>query len=295
MLSKNKIVILTSRGGIYGQGHYKRMLLLNEYLNKSDFCESVLLCGDGCLNEKIDYDEIIRINPKLIIRDMRDSNIDEMRNLQKISKVLAVDDLGEGSILASFQIDLLPNVNEISEHYRPDMFLYGYNFYQELLKIKDKNIKKIEKKDRIFVYTGFDDSLTRDVIEKILPQNVEVLFAVNNEIFLRDKSKLNINYAEALMSSKILISHFGIMMYEADVCGCMKVAINPTKYHSSLCDKAPFKIFNMGVLGAVNLDEARQVVLELMKGEFSTGVRPCEVLSVVERSLGLFGEFSGVS
>ena len=284
----NKIVILTSRGGIYGQGHYMRMSLLNDYLNKSDFCESVFLHEDSSLNGKIDYDKISHLKPKLIIKDMRDSSADEMTNLEKISRVLAVDDLGEGRKLASFRVDLLPNVNHTSEDYHPDMFLYGHNFYRELLKIKDQDISK---KDRIFIYAGFDDSLTQHIIKKILPKNVEALFALNNEVYLQDRSKLNINYTEALLSSKILISHFGLMMYEADICNCIKIAINPTKYHSKLCNRTPFKIYNMGESDNIDLDKTKELISSLMSLEPETNVKPYDILSTVENSLSLFGYF----
>jgi len=167
------------------------------------------------------------------------------------------------------------------------MFLYGYNFYRELLKIKDQDIRK---KDRIFIYTGFDNSLTQDIVKKILPEDVEALFVINNEIYLQNKTKLNINYTEALMSSKILISHFGLMMYEADICNCIKVAINPTQYHSKLCDHAPFKIYNMGELDNLNLDETQKIISSLLL-ESSTSVRTSELLSTIENSLSLFSSF----
>jgi spore coat polysaccharide biosynthesis predicted glycosyltransferase SpsG len=284
----NKIVILTSRGGIYGQGHYMRMLLLNEHLNKSDFCESILLYDDPSSNNKIDYDKIVHIKPNLIIRDMRNSNIDEMLNLQKTSQVLTIDDSGEGRKTASFQIDLLPNITHTSEHYRPDMFLYGYNFYRELQKIKDHDI---HKENRIFIYTGFDHSLTQHIVKKILPKDIDALFTVNNEIYLQSKSKLNLNYTEALMSSKILISHFGLMMYEADICNCIKVAINPTEYHSKLCAHAPFKIYNMGESGNINLDETKKIISNLMSLQAPAPIKSNELLSAIETSLSLFSYF----
>ena len=283
-----KIIILTSHGGIYGQGHYMRMLLLNEHLNNSDFCESILLYEDSSSGNKIDYAKIAQMKPKLIIRDMRDSNEVEILSLQKISPVLVIDDSGEGRKAASFKIDLLPNISQTSEHYSPEMFLYGHNFYRELQKIKDQDIIK---KDRIFIYIGFDDSLTWHAIKKILPKDVEVLFAINNEICLQNKTKLNINYAEAIISSKIIISHFGLMMYEADICSCIKIAINPTKYHSDLCNHAPFKIYNLGEFNKINLSKAKEIISSLTPLPHSEHVKPAELLGIIENSLALFSSF----
>jgi hypothetical protein len=88
-----------------------------------------------------------------------------------------------------------------------------------------KEKKSIKKDINIAIYVGYDpDKELISNIKKSIPEDI-------SSTFLND-----IGYAEILCRSKIVITHFGITMFEAHICGCEIAALNPSAYHSSLTD-----------------------------------------------------------
>lgn len=242
-MDKTKIVIVTGTGGIFGTGHMQRMLNLAVHLNRTDnFSASIYLKHkEYPLEEKFNslLTDTLQTGTGLIIRDMRDSSAEEMQLLKQAGPVLAIDDSGEGRKYADYTLSLLPVPSENLESARPDksIFLYGYNFTEGITLL---NKKKHFKRDiDASVYAGFAPSPELlDLIRKSIPDSFNSVLlaggkAVNftGEILLSETP-----YAEVISRSKIVITHFGLTMFEADACGCKIAALNPTEYHSSLTD-----------------------------------------------------------
>ena len=88
-MDKKKITIVTGTGGILGTGHIQRMLNLAVHLNREiNFSASIYLTQkEYPVEEK--FNELITASipadTDLIIKDMRDSTIEEMNLLRRIS------------------------------------------------------------------------------------------------------------------------------------------------------------------------------------------------------------------
>lgn len=242
MVKKN-ITIVTGTGGPLGTGHLQRMLNLVSYLEEKNEFEVSLLIKSGTfpLPEKFSRIKIDRFPAKadLIIRDMRDSEINEILALNKIAPVLAVDDAGEGRSRAAFSIDLLPPPERHSSgsQFNIERFIYGYNFS---LGIESLGNEYLDARDiDITIYAGFNpsDELLSSISRSIPGGRRAIILSAGKPVVLTgDPLPDDISYAEILTSSRIVMTHFGITMFEADICGCMVAALNPTRYHSELTD-----------------------------------------------------------
>jgi hypothetical protein len=170
---------------------------------------------------------------------MRDSSTEEIQLLKQTAPVLVIDDSGSGRVLADYTLNLLPLPSGILNDSKPDtsLFLYGYNFSEGINLLKEKN--SFKKDIDVAVYTGYNPStdLTA-LIKKSIPDTADsVLLAGGGAVCLTGKSSYSgSEYAEIISRTKIIITHFGLTMFEAYACGCSIVALNPTKYHDSLTD-----------------------------------------------------------
>ena len=240
-MNKKKIVILTGTGGDLGTGHLQRMMNLASYINeKHDFEISLLIkSGDYPLPPELSMMKISSLpgSCDLIIRDMRNSSKQEMLALSGTAPVLAVDDAGEGKNSAGNSIDLLPLPLSSSAQIQADYcrFLYGYTFKQGIKELRDENIQK--RDIDVTIYAGFSppESLLSQ-ISKSIPENtrVVILSAGKPVVLTGDPLPDKISYSGILARTKIVMTHFGITMFEAHICGCEIAALNPTNYHSEL-------------------------------------------------------------
>ena len=241
-MDKKKILIVTGTGGILGTGHIQRMLNLAVELNqKNNFCTSILLKrNEYPLPEKLAtlITRSIPSDTDLIIRDMRDSSVEEILLLKKNAPVLAIDDSGEGKKTADYSLSLLPVPSDNLQDNKPDtsLFLYGYNFSQGIRNLEKKSLTRDID---VAVYAGYNPSPEIVAsVKKSIPQTAcSVLLEGGKAHNLTGKIlSPYIEYTEVISRAKIVITHFGLTMFEAHACGCSIAALNPSSYHSSLTD-----------------------------------------------------------
>ncbi len=248
-MKNKKIIIVTGTGGPLGTGHIQRMLNLASYMkNKGDFEIKIIpLSGDYLFPDEFTsmVSKSFPLKADLIIRDMRNSSEEEILSLSKIAPVLAVDDSGTGRNHAAHSINLLPQPSSepAGPHIDNEKFLYGYNFTRgiESISINENNKRDID----IAIYAGFNPpEALLPLIEKSIPDNSRaIIFSSGSPVVLTgeplpEKS----TYAEILTRTRIVMTHFGITMFEAHICGCMIAALNPTPYHSQLTSSVMNKI-----------------------------------------------------
>jgi hypothetical protein len=239
-MSKLNIVIITGTGGPLGTGHLQRMLTLAGEIDfKGEYDFSILTNNVELIPSQFRSRAVITLPEKcsLIIKDMRDSSESEMMELKKKSPVIAVDDTGKGRSRADYIIDLLPNpVNSLyPQFYKEDFFLYGYNFTREIIAA----VSKIgEKFIDIAIYTGSDPSSNiMEYLENIIPEKTEAVHLTGEgprDFHTGRPVYNNLTYAEILLVSKILITHFGITLFEGFLSGCRLFTVNPSEYHRTL-------------------------------------------------------------
>ena len=239
-MSKKKIVIITGTGGPLGTGHLQRMLTLAAEIDRrGEFNLSILTNNKELIPSHFRSRAVTSLPERcsLIIKDRRDSSETEMLELKAKAPVIAVDDTGPGRSRADYILDLLPNPeNRLSPQFqREDFFLYGYNFTRDITAAVNKTVEKFID---ITIYTGADPSpQTGEYLKKIIPGNTDTVRLTGNcpQNFLTGKPVYNnLNYAEILLSSKILITYFGITLFEGCLCGCSLFTVNPSEYHRTL-------------------------------------------------------------
>lgn len=238
-MNKKNIVIITGTGAHLGAGHIQRMLTLASYIqNKNEFNPLILTNNKKGLPAEFQHLGISALpDCSLIIRDKRDSSETEIADLKKHAPVIAVDDAGKGRNIADYVMDLLPNLQHklSQEFYREDLFIYGYNFTKG---IKIALEKTKEKSIDIAIYTGSipDESVTES-LNKIMPEKARVYHLTGKgslDFFTRKPVQNNLTCPEILLSSKILITHFGLTLFEGYASGCRLFTINPSEYHKDL-------------------------------------------------------------
>ena len=287
------VSIMTGWGGHLGTGHIQRMASLAEFLNRKKSRRAFIINGEkpeflppsihGWINPEITPDSAC------VIRDMRDSAVDEMRELKKNHRVIAVDDCGPGRNTADCAVDLLPNLAH-AVHSR-ELFIYGYNFMDSIRRF-DGDV--VTKTIDCAVYCGLDPSPEAvHYYLSLMPPRVSCAILTGNNALLSHNgsiSPLMKSHAEILLSSKTLISHFGITLYEGHISGCRLVSINPTEYHSRLADRSAkdIGVVNLGISGSIDADAARSSISDLIIHPIVSRIDPAAVSEKIDRGLEHF-------
>jgi hypothetical protein len=279
------IAIKTSAGEFLGTGHLQRMCsllwYLNEYKNIRAFLVSDIIYNSIPDALKKYYKTDIDFSPDIIIRDMRDSSEDEIVFLKRTAPVLAIDDNGPGRKAADNAIDILPNPEAEKKEFNSRIFIYGYNFLKALQGLKNKKINK----DLDFVlYPG--NSAGPDYIDlfaSLLPEKSDYAVLQGDNSFVikngNKKNSMESSYAETILSSKAVISHFGITLYEGSLAGCKIIAINPSEYHSKLTDMAGdyLNAINLGVDANLKITDAKIIIKKAVQSPLCSAVKAADV------------------
>lgn len=259
-MTSERILIVTGWDGSLGTGHLQRMTALLDRINHDGTPRAFLVMSSVPDFFPRSLRSFIKSSPEeaeLIIRDMRDSGPDEIRALQAFAPVLTLDDNGPGREEADFTLDLLPNIKRTdpaNDPFRRSIFLYGHTFIQSLRALAGRSIGKSVD---FAVYPGFHaEKKYVDFLLSLLPPGSRIAILCGEDSFLLRNgvrhSLEGTSYGEIILSSRVILSHFGIMLYEGLLAGCRLVSVNPTVYHSRLCDLA-------GLPGHLNLGTAEHL------------------------------------
>jgi hypothetical protein len=290
------IAIITAWSESLGMGHIQRMSSLVWYLNESRNIKAFLIIKrlpDSFPPELSKYVKAdIDFSPDLIIRDMRDSSEEEIIGLKKISKIMVIDDYGPGRGSADRIIDILPDPESEKKDKQFNNLIYGYNFLKSLSLLKDKTIlKNIDTA----IYPG--NSPTEEYIDflsSLIPKHSS--FAVlnyNNSCLNRNGSRVSINdlsHAEIILSSKAVLSHFGILLYEGLISGCRLISLNPSEYHSKLTDlmKEEADLINLGEYKKINKNSAAKIIKATIRSPLCKEINAREVYNKAIEGLDAF-------
>lgn len=228
------ITIVTDSGAHIGQGHLQRMLLLAWFLATRRRWSVTLVHASKAYTVPSSLQSMMAASiPKqtaCILRDMRDSTEEEIQQLQAIAPVIVIDDCGKGRPLAFRAIDLLPTLYTATSNSFAagnDLFLYGYNFYESLQALPST----VEKDIDCFLYASTFDS--QHLIAAMGNKFTYVCSDGNKVISNTGCTSLQ-HGAHSIARSKVVITHFGITVYEAMLCNCNCILLNPTTYHQQL-------------------------------------------------------------
>jgi len=232
-----KISLITSWGNALGTGHIQRMITLLWYFNTNNLYNTEIILKKIPPFFPNEFKNFIKETPSpdtdLIIRDMKNSTIAEIKNYGK--KIIAIDDAGPGRYKANYAIDLLPNLINKNVPMQ-NIFIYGYTFVNTTNKLR----KTIYKKDIDFtIYPMHGNNEYAVNIIKYLPTSAKVAVLLRNDSYIIQNNiieKINDNFASIIFRTNVLISHFGILLYEAYISSCKLIAINPTNYCYNLAN-----------------------------------------------------------
>jgi hypothetical protein len=255
----HNIAIVTGQGDHLGTGHFQRMASV--FLTKTPGHSFTLVMDE--LPDISEYPEInhsssIPAHTTLILRDKRDSTVEEIDFLQQYAPVIAIDDHGPGSREAFQAIDLLPSLG-INRIYRPELFLYGYNFIRGLTSLDSHG-----EQNYIAIYLGETTS------EPLLAPLFQKLSAVTELQFIGTApggySASSHSPSHVIAHSSIVITYFGITMFESFLCQKPVIAIQPSLYHNSLAETMSHKLlYNKGYFKKIDHDD----IIETIERELS--------------------------
>lgn len=263
------IAIITDWSSELGSGHVQRMISLADFINHQPGFRAIIV------NEKplsvpgapqtVTPAEFRSSAIDRIVRDQRDSSVSDIVALRTIAPVIAVDDHGEGRYVAQRVIDLLPHPSHRQNRqcYRGDLFLYGYSFTQSVSAFNES--MQNEPIDAA-LYLGHDPN-PDDIawFRSLLPPHCRcVVLAGSYQLLFHESQveKINEPYVSLLMASRVLITHFGITLYEGFLAGCRLLTINPGIYHAELADMASAQLglVNLGIRQTLDREKARTVI-----------------------------------
>jgi spore coat polysaccharide biosynthesis predicted glycosyltransferase SpsG len=298
MRHKYCIAIKTSTGASFGTGHMQRMSSLLWYLNETKNTKTFLVSDKIPDSFPFELKKYFKTNfdfsPDLIVRDMRDSSADEITKIRKIAPVLVIDDNGPGRKTADHVIDILPNPDINNYKFDSKIFIYGYSFLTAVRHLKNKTIKKNLD---CAIYPG--NSASKEYIDfliSLLPENSDYALLNGKDSYVfkhgkRDRIKESL-YAELILSSKAVISHFGITLYEAFIANCGIIAINPTAYHSMLADMAKdyLHLANLGEYTNLIIAEAKIQIQKASQSPLCSLVKANDVYAKITNGLDEFAK-----
>lgn len=287
------VSIVTGWGNRFGAGHIQRMAALVDFLERKKNMRPFIINDMGADESPhpLPYMTLPYIQPgsSCLIRDMRDSSVEEMLRLKRYCRVITIDDCGPGRDFADLAIDLLPNLTHPLRSKKA--FIFGYNFINSMQLIHSRSVKRTID---CAIYTGYNPPAdTVDFILSLIPDNATCALLCGKKSFLFKEgtlSDLAIPYAEALLSSRVLISHFGITLYEGRAAGCRLISLNPTEYHSMLADKArdDLGLINLGTREGLDPVRARETIAAACLEIQADRIDPSLVLAHIEKRMELF-------
>jgi len=301
-----KVLFCTAAGNFYGMGHLRRCIsIIDEgrdafssfiYIHKGDkeslFRVKDLFEGYNFVENIDDAGEV-----DLIISDMRETNKREMKKLTLRAPVISMDDLAGGRDRSYISIYSLPDEGEVSGNFN------GASYLVLSGGIINISPKPFHQKEGILVsFGGTDPNNLTGCITDILgslgirpkiikgPLFRNALQEMNGEIF---NNPANIH--DLINDSRILITSFGITMYEAFKLRTPVILFNNSAYHFRLAGRTD--AINLGYRGSISRESLKKKLfttinniklLEESAGKNSSivdGRGARRVVSIIKKSL----------
>ncbi len=262
-MSKPRIVFCTAAGAHYGMGHLKRCaslaggadgLFSSTLALKKRRCSSA---ADSRRFEHLSFAEDIRTTAQadLIVTDMRDTSVGVMRRLTRTAPVVSIDDGKAGIKYAHITVSPLPALEDVCTNFRgPEYMIFDNRIFAV------PRVPYQEKKGTVVSFGGSDPhNLTGAVVSclnelGIAPDIVRGPFFEHSLVGLRGNvidSPMHLH--EIISNARVLITSFGITMYEAFFLGTPVVLFNHSSYHFLLANHV--SAINLGYRGNIRRED----------------------------------------
>jgi spore coat polysaccharide biosynthesis predicted glycosyltransferase SpsG/2-polyprenyl-3-methyl-5-hydroxy-6-metoxy-1,4-benzoquinol methylase len=261
------VLFYTAWGGSYGMGHLRR-------------CLSVIGAGRGAFDAIVfrargegasdrapdrlkriearvrfvdDLDEVSGAN--LVVADVRETSHGEMKRLWRIAPVISVDDMAAGSFFSHVSIRTPSGEGRSRSASLSETNFSGFPYVvlgEGAGCVVGRRRLSFKGKKGILVSFGGSDpgNLSVPVASLLISAGLEPT-VVAGPFFTRDLSGLSCGVVEApddlprlIDRAEVLITSYGIAVFEAFALGTPVVLINQSEYHSSLARALP--LVNLG-------------------------------------------------
>lgn len=262
-MGATRVLFCTAAGKGYGMGHLRRCLAIVEE-GDDLLCPTLcILRGDRRACEKVLLPEGLQLVERpedaddidLVVSDLRDTSKGEMARLVRIAPVAAVDDTGTGRQLAAVCIHTLPLLRNLAVN------CSGPSYMVLSPRIKEVSpISQSEKNGVLVSFGGSDaEGLTTTVAKRLNRMGIRPM-VIRGPFFSCDMKDIDaevveggIDILDSINIAEVLISSFGITMYEAFYLGTPVLLINRSKYHEELARKTPAIV--LGYEGGMDFDD----------------------------------------
>jgi hypothetical protein len=224
---------------------------------------------------------------------MRDSTGKEIDSLRASAPVLVIDDNGAGRQLADFAVDLLPNPEIPADNraYQRECFIYGHSFSSSITALGDRIFQK-DIDLAVYPGSGADDRHL-DYFLRLIPEGMTAVILGGDKHFLTTggtlAGQIRKSYGEIILSSRAVLSHFGITLYEGFIASAQLLALNPSAYHAHLVDlAADLSINNLGVRESADPAAVMKAIEQAVNNPLSSAVSAREVLDKINTGLENF-------
>jgi len=250
---KEIVYIVTKIHGIYGYGHFSRMLILGNAI-KSDGYE-VCFISDGnddpiyelARQNAFDSSDGIPLTKKnvcCIIVDKRESSVGYIKKLKEIAPVIIIDSNGHECSIADIVIQMFPSIYDSdSVNIKP----YDYT----ILNLPKNSPSTVS--DSVLVYVGDIKELMEylvDVFSNIKEHNFEIVAdssIIDNDLSLPKNITIK-PFSNDVYDKiyKAAITYFGLTAFECCSIRIPVALISPTDYHAILTNRNSDIFFDIG-------------------------------------------------
>jgi len=265
------VLFCTAAGGAYGYGHLKRcMTLIDE---GSSLFEGILYIRTGADSEFSGYGDVSSRytsvstleeagSVDLIFSDQRDTRGRVMRRYSRRAPVVSLDDRGAGRRFAHTTIFALPTVEGYTGNFTGPGYIVLDRAIRDAGMATQRGIIREGRSDVVVSFGGEDPynltGLVTGALNRIGVRPVVVqgpLFThetPDGDYTLADKSG---NMGEILTRATVLITSFGMTVFEARFLGVPLILLNHSRYHDELAATLKGGVVNLGYYGAVGEEE----------------------------------------
>jgi len=267
-----KIIQIAGLGKKFGSGHLERQKIVKDILTELGYNSDIFK-----IEKKNDIFKNDLSAYQIIIKDFRDSN-EKIDNFLGNSKVISFDDYFLPKIYRGYRLyyNSLPSIKD-----QGNIRTFPYLILNDF-DIEDKNIddylNKTKSYDILICFGNLDPYDLSSKVAKVLNNkknfisNESVLFILPEKKYQKIKNqKQNSIFAnfdiintgsdyfkKLVQNAKIVITHFGLFLFESIKLKKRFIIVSPTKYHEKLANKY-FKSFH--VSGNGKIDSKKFIIL----------------------------------
>ena len=269
-----KVLFCTAAGGKYGMGHLRRCISLIEEGHNVFESSVCIVRGDNKSRDQAyhvfpDHTFVSGVakagNVDLIVSDMRGTGKKGIKKMMLRAPVISIDDLSGSRKYSFVSVYPLPNAKEVCGN------VHGPSYIALDPGLKKELPKDFDTKEGVLLsFGGTDPYNMSSLISSILNSLGIRPKIIKGPLFQHSLTGINAeivenpdNIHQLINSARVLITSFGITMYEAFFLGTPVILCNNTRYHSALAEKT--SAINLGYknAGPELGDKLRETILDV--------------------------------